>query len=66
MSQTGTKIIIGGGSFGGELAGEFIVHFFSREQVERLAAGYKISSVEAFEEDELPRRFGLVAERKEN
>ena len=49
-----------------ELEGGFIVHFFSREKVERLAAGYKLSSVETFEESGLPKRVWLVTQRKEN
>lgn len=49
-----------------ELDGGFIVHFFSREKVERLAAGYKLASVEAFEEGGLPKRLWLVTQRKED
>ena len=43
----------------------FIVHFFSREQVEHLAKGYTIVSVDEFEEGELPRRLFRVTLRKE-
>jgi SAM-dependent methyltransferase len=49
-----------------ELDGGFIVHFFSREKVERLAQGYTLSSVEAFEEGGHPRRLWLVIQRKKN
>ncbi len=47
-----------------ELEGGFIVHFFSREMVERLAKGYRVLSVEEFEETELPKRLYLVGLRK--
>jgi ubiquinone/menaquinone biosynthesis C-methylase UbiE len=45
--------------------GGFIVHFFSRETVKRLAKGYEIAGVEEFEEGVLPRRLYLVTLRKE-
>lgn len=44
--------------------GGFIVHFFSREKVERLADGYEILRIEEFEEGELPKKLFLVALRK--
>ena len=44
--------------------GGFIVHFFSREKVERLAEGFEIASVDDFEEGELPRKLFLVTLRK--
>jgi len=44
--------------------GGFIVHFFSRDKVERLAAGYTITSIEEFEEGSLPRRLFLVILKK--
>lgn len=44
--------------------GGFIVHFFSREKVERLARGYEILAVEEFEEGRLPRRLYCVVQRK--
>ncbi len=44
--------------------GGFIVHFFDREKVERLAKGYRIVSVEEFEEGDLPRKLYLVTLRK--
>jgi ubiquinone/menaquinone biosynthesis C-methylase UbiE len=47
-----------------EIAGGFIVHFFSREKVKRLAEGYQNFEVEEFEEGELPRKLYLVTMRK--
>jgi hypothetical protein len=47
-----------------EIAGGFIVHFFSREMIEQLAEGYKSLEVEEFEEGELPRKLYLVIMRK--
>jgi SAM-dependent methyltransferase len=44
--------------------GSFIVHFFSREKVLRLAEAYEIVSIEAFEEGGLPRKLFWVALRK--
>jgi SAM-dependent methyltransferase len=40
--------------------GGFAVHFFSRELVESLAAGWILEDVHAFEEGELPRRLWRV------
>ena len=42
----------------------FVVHFFSRELVERLARGYDLLDVTEFEEGELPRRLFRVTQRK--
>ncbi len=42
----------------------FIVHFFDRAKVERLARGYEIVSVVEFEESKLPRRLFRVTLRK--
>jgi SAM-dependent methyltransferase len=42
----------------------FIVHFFDRAKVERLAHGYEIVSVDEFEESKLPRRLFRVTLRK--
>jgi len=42
----------------------FIVHFFSKGKVELLAEGYKIISIEKFEEGRLPRRLFRVMLRK--
>lgn len=42
----------------------FVVHFFSREKVVRLAKGYDILGIEEFEEGELPRKLFLVTLRK--
>lgn len=47
-----------------EIAGGFIVHFFSREKVKYLAEGYQNFEVEKFEEGELPRKLYLVTMRK--
>jgi SAM-dependent methyltransferase len=44
--------------------GGFIVHFFGRELVERLAAGYELLEVREFEEGDLPRRLFAVLQRK--
>ncbi len=46
-----------------EIGGGFIVHFFSREKIEHLAKGYKIVSIEEFEETDLPKRLYLVTLR---
>lgn len=43
---------------------EFIIHFFSQQQVEHLASGYDIVSIERFEEHTLPRRLFLVTLRR--
>lgn len=43
----------------------FIVHFFNYEKVERLAKGYKILSIDEFEEGKLPRKLFLVTLKKE-
>ena len=42
----------------------FIVHFFDRELVVRLAKGYDLLGIEDFEEGPLPRRLFLVTMRK--
>ena len=42
----------------------FIVHFFSKEKVERLAEGFEILGIDEFEEGELPRKLFLVTLRK--
>lgn len=44
--------------------GGFIVHFFDRDKVQRLARGYELLGVEEFEEGELPRKLFFVAQRK--
>ena len=43
----------------------FIVHFFSRELVERLAEGSELLDVAEFEEGDLPRRLFRVTQRKQ-
>lgn len=47
-----------------EIAGGFIVHFFSKERVRHLADEYESLEVEEFEEGELPRKLYLVTMRK--
>jgi hypothetical protein len=42
----------------------FVVHFFSRELVERLARGFMLVEVAEFEEGALPRRLFRVTLRK--
>ena len=44
--------------------GGFIVHFFDKEIVDRLAAGFSEPEIEAFEEGELPRKLWRVTQRK--
>jgi SAM-dependent methyltransferase len=44
--------------------GGFIVHFFDRTLVDRLADGFSTPEVAAFEEGELPRRLWRVTQRK--
>ena len=44
--------------------GGFIVHFFTREKVDRLAAGYEVIAIDAFEEGGLPRKLLRVTLRK--
>src|SRR5215472_17787681 len=45
--------------------GGFIVQFFDRPLVDRLANGFSAPEVVAFEEGDLPRRLWWVAQRKE-
>jgi SAM-dependent methyltransferase len=47
-----------------EIGGGFIVHFFTREKIERLAKGYEIVAIEEFEEVELPKKLFFVTLRK--
>jgi len=42
----------------------FVVHFFSRDLVERLARGFDLLEVTEFEEGDLPRRLFRVTQRK--
>ena len=44
--------------------GGFIVHFFSREKVEKLATGFEIVEIQEFEEGGLPRKLFRVILRK--
>lgn len=46
--------------------GKFIVHFFSREKVEKLAGPFDILSIDGFEEGGLPRRLFFVVLRKKH
>jgi len=45
-------------------ANGFVVHYFSRDLVERLARGFDLLEVAEFEEGELPRRLYRVTQRK--
>jgi SAM-dependent methyltransferase len=44
--------------------GGFIVHFFDRALVERLASGFSIVEIHDFEEGALPRRLWRITQRK--
>lgn len=44
--------------------GGFIVHFFSKAKIERLARGYEVVSIDEFEEGGLPRKLFRVTLRK--
>jgi SAM-dependent methyltransferase len=44
--------------------GGFIVHFFSRQKVERLARGFEMVELLEFEEGKLPRKLFRVTLRK--
>lgn len=60
-SDYGTGIVRGEDMY--EVGG-FIVHFFTKEKVERLAKGYEILSIDEFEEGKLPRKLFRVTLRK--
>lgn len=45
-------------------AGGFIVHYFSREKVMRLASGYELLAIDEFEEGKLPRKLFRVTLRR--
>lgn len=45
-------------------SGGFIVHYFSREKVARLAHGYELLAIDEFEEGKLPRKLFRVTLRK--
>lgn len=45
-------------------SGGFVVHFFTRELVERLALGFELLDVTGFEEGGLPRRLFRVTQRR--
>lgn len=57
----GAGIAHGDGMF--EMGG-FIVHFFDRALIDRLAAGYEVIDVAQYEEGRLPRRLSAVTMRK--
>jgi len=44
--------------------GGFIVHFFSREKIKQLSAGFDILNIESFEEGTLPRKLFRVTLKK--
>ncbi|HWE89842.1 MAG TPA: class I SAM-dependent methyltransferase [Pseudonocardiaceae bacterium] len=44
--------------------GGFVVHFFDRALVDRLAAGLRLTEIAEFEEGELPRRLWRITLRK--
>jgi len=44
--------------------GGFVVHFFDREKVRRVSAGYDVVNIEDFQEGGLPRKLFLVTLRK--
>ncbi len=44
--------------------GGFIVQFFDRDKVRRLAEGYEILAIDEFEEGELPRKLFMVTLKK--
>ena len=47
-----------------DVAGGFIVHFYSEEKVKQLARGCEIVSMERFEEGQIPKRLFLVTLKK--
>ena len=57
----GSGTAYGDGLYG---SGGFIVHFFDRQLVARLAAGFDLLEVHEFEEGDLPRRLFTVVQRK--
>ena len=42
----------------------FIVHFFSNDKVNHLSKGFKVVSIEKFEEGKFPRKLFIVKNRK--
>ena len=60
--QCGTGIRRGDDMY--EIGSGFIVHFFSRDTVERLARGFEILGIDEFEEGSLPRKLFRVTLRK--
>lgn len=45
-------------------SGGFIVHFFSKEKIEKLSKGFKIIDIEKFEEGSFPRKLFRVTLKK--
>jgi len=66
VRHTGDAHYGAGRALGGNLYenGGFVVHFFDRPLVERLAEGFTLDDVTAFEEGGLPRRLWRVSQRK--
>ena len=44
--------------------GGFIVHFFSKEKINKLSTGFKILNIENFEEGNFPRKLSHVTLKK--
>ncbi|MEX6430980.1 SAM-dependent methyltransferase, partial [Ferrimicrobium acidiphilum] len=44
--------------------GGFVVHFFDRQLVDRLAEGFELEDVTTFEEGDLPRRLWRITMRR--
>ena len=42
----------------------FIVHFFSKDKIYKISRGFKVLSIEEFEEGKFPRKLFLVKSRK--
>ncbi|HUU49886.1 MAG TPA: class I SAM-dependent methyltransferase [Nitrospinota bacterium] len=49
-----------------QIGGGFVVHFFNRQKVERLAKDYDIVSIDEFDEGALPRKLFRVTLRKKS
>jgi len=66
VRHTGDAHYGAGRSLGDDLYenGGFVVHFFDQPLVERLASGFDLEDIIAFEEGELPRRLWLVSKRR--
>ncbi|MHB1488424.1 MAG: class I SAM-dependent methyltransferase, partial [Acidimicrobiales bacterium] len=66
VRHTGDAHFGAGRSLGDNLYenGGFVVHFFDRALVDRLAAGFELEEVTEFEEGDLPRRLWRVTLRR--